>query len=286
MAESYLGGHSLHRDSWFGRSTQPDEVEQSNPDTYIEVELAARALNPHYRASPLSRATRAKVKFARSDLISDFLKIKIELSELVFAYDAVGPWIVKMTDVSERISRLSILLRGRKKQLSPKALRVIAKVESKMGGFRRADAEELINCVLTQLNLRRGKPRVARDPAPPRPSAPDRSAELLSRLRALAPAAFCDSPQPLAIGIHRVVRALFSREGFTSKDFSRAFHAWTSQPAYQRALVPGATRIDLDGRPCGLVTPAEVQDLLQTGRAGGFPGGIQGAALRGSLSRV
>jgi hypothetical protein len=67
-------------------------------------------------------------------------------------------------------------------------------------------------------------------------------------------------PRPLKLRIHRDLAA-----GHNLKQVRRALGAYCCRPNYQKALRVGATRIDLDGQPAGVVTAAEVE-LARTSR--------------------
>jgi sRNA-binding protein len=69
------------------------------------------------------------------------------------------------------------------------------------------------------------------------------------QLRSKWPAAFNDERRPLALGIH-------ANMGINYPD--PAMFAWVTHPRYLRnLLVPGATRIDLEGQAAGVVTAEE-----------------------------
>lgn len=60
-------------------------------------------------------------------------------------------------------------------------------------------------------------------------------------------------PVPLAIGIHRAIRAVLPE--LPSQRLCRALRHWTGKGSYQKALAaPGAVRVDLEGRPVEPVT--------------------------------
>ena len=72
---------------------------------------------------------------------------------------------------------------------------------------------------------------------------------LLERMRKRWPAAF-DEPKPLKVGIRRDLVA-----ARVSEQDADVFMTWlTRTPEYLRAQVEGATRIDLQGKPCGEVS--------------------------------
>jgi ProP effector len=62
--------------------------------------------------------------------------------------------------------------------------------------------------------------------------------------------------RPLKIGIRQdlVAFGILSKTGLKA-----ALHAYCSTAAYRSLLVAGATRIDLDGNPAGVVTPEQVR---------------------------
>jgi sRNA-binding protein len=75
---------------------------------------------------------------------------------------------------------------------------------------------------------------------------------LLLRLMRRYPAAFCLPPKPLALGIHR---------GISTADpglLGEALRQWTSRPEYHVAIMHGGHRVDLNGQPAGLVSPADM----------------------------
>lgn len=59
-----------------------------------------------------------------------------------------------------------------------------------------------------------------------------------------------DAPRPLKIGIHQDLL----QAGLAPQDFKRALAHYCHTRRYRQTLVEGATRIDLDGRPAGMVT--------------------------------
>jgi sRNA-binding protein len=79
----------------------------------------------------------------------------------------------------------------------------------------------------------------------------------LNFLRQQYPRAFCSPPRPLA---RNTTGTLLERH---SDSLGRvaifpAVRLWTNWVYYQRALVPGVIRYDLDGQPAGVVTEEEV----------------------------
>lgn len=68
-------------------------------------------------------------------------------------------------------------------------------------------------------------------------------------------------PQPLKLRIHQDLVAA----GHDLKQVRRALGAYCRRPNYQKVLRVGATRIDLNGQPAGIVTEAEVE-LARTSR--------------------
>jgi hypothetical protein len=69
------------------------------------------------------------------------------------------------------------------------------------------------------------------------------------------PAVFCLPRVPLAIGIHRQIRARVGNE-VTTRPLSAILAWWTKQPDYLEALARGEMRRNLDGYPA--VEPNEV----------------------------
>jgi len=84
----------------------------------------------------------------------------------------------------------------------------------------------------------------------------DNPTALLTELRRIAPATFRDPPVPLAIGIRQQITARLDSQ-FRPREVARALRHWCRQSTYQRALVTGAARIDLDGQIRGVVTEDE-----------------------------
>jgi sRNA-binding protein len=92
---------------------------------------------------------------------------------------------------------------------------------------------------------------------------------LTMKLRARWPAAYCEPPKPLALGISRdIVSALYPRDwslmGYAFFSYTRpgvtlrdTMHAWTHDPRYLAACSRGAARINLDGVPVGTVSDAD-----------------------------
>jgi ProP effector len=70
------------------------------------------------------------------------------------------------------------------------------------------------------------------------------------------PAAFNpQAPRPLKFGIHNELRDRESE--LSDEELKRALRAYTKIDKYLAAMRVGAVRVDLDGKPCGVVTPAE-----------------------------
>ena len=97
---------------------------------------------------------------------------------------------------------------------------------------------------------------------PPRRSLSD----LHQLLRHRWPACFGGSKsqcrRPLKVGIDQDIladTAFLAEHQLTAKHIRVALAAWTNTPRYQQALVTGATRVDLDGRPAGIVFESEAQ---------------------------
>lgn len=94
---------------------------------------------------------------------------------------------------------------------------------------------------------RASPPARAARPEPPAAAAPLAWAALSQRW----PAIFnIDAPRPLKIGIHEDLL----QAGLAQQDLKRALAHYCHTRRYRRTLVEGATRIDLDGRPAGVVT--------------------------------
>ncbi len=83
--------------------------------------------------------------------------------------------------------------------------------------------------------------------------------DVLLTFRQKFPAAFSRlshrQRQPLKIGIHHDIAAALPELGPVK--ISCALHHYVSDPAYHRAVIEGAPRIDLDGNPAGAVTASE-----------------------------
>jgi sRNA-binding protein len=62
--------------------------------------------------------------------------------------------------------------------------------------------------------------------------------------------------RPLKVGIHKDIQAALGTT-VSSEQLSRALVCYCSVPEYQSRLKDKAARIDLDGRPAGVVTAAE-----------------------------
>jgi ProP effector len=84
--------------------------------------------------------------------------------------------------------------------------------------------------------------------------------ETLAVLRERFPAAFAPQKQqwrwPLKVGIRDDI--VSAAPDLEAKNIGRALRYYVSHPAYQKMMVAGKTRIDLDGKPVGVVTEAEV----------------------------
>ena len=89
----------------------------------------------------------------------------------------------------------------------------------------------------------------------PPPAAPPTLAGLLRRQQEPAP--------PTAEDRHHqdilADTAFLAEHQLTNKQIHIAIAAWTNAHRYQQALVTGATRVDLDGRPAGVVIESEAQ---------------------------
>ena len=99
----------------------------------------------------------------------------------------------------------------------------------------------------------------------PNPVVVDPAPELLP-LAKLYPACFdWENPRPLKIDIHKpMIRAGHDREAV-----KRALAAYCTAPRYRETLRAGASRIDLQGQPAGVVTEKEAAHarLVSTPRA-------------------
>ncbi len=84
----------------------------------------------------------------------------------------------------------------------------------------------------------------------------DELARVEEVLRGLCPAAFCDPPRPLRIGVFIDLCELLRGE-FDGSIIGSFLHAWTRRPAYLDAIARGGPRFDLDGHPVGMVTAGE-----------------------------
>jgi len=82
--------------------------------------------------------------------------------------------------------------------------------------------------------------------------------DLLCERFAKAFARFEQRRQPLKIGIHRDVLAALE---VPEKGLARALRIYVSNRVYRDRLRVGATRIDLNGNPAGVVTPDQVAHL-------------------------
>jgi ProP effector len=85
--------------------------------------------------------------------------------------------------------------------------------------------------------------------------------------RDLAPAAFCDPPRPLQVGIHSFLIALFA--GQFAEEHVRAFiRRWTATPKYIASVATGEERFDIDGKPAGCIEDAHKYRLRKVYMAG------------------
>jgi len=62
--------------------------------------------------------------------------------------------------------------------------------------------------------------------------------------------------QPLKVGVYGDILAALG-EAVQPRDLQSALRAYTRNAGYLRALLAGACRIDLDGKPTGTVTPED-----------------------------
>src|SRR5262245_7272860 len=79
-----------------------------------------------------------------------------------------------------------------------------------------------------------------------------------------------EARQPLKIGIHRDVLAALE---VPEKDLARALRIYVSNRVYRDRLRVGATRIDLNGNPAGVVTPDQLVHLRPRAKAAKPPNG-------------
>jgi ProP effector len=63
--------------------------------------------------------------------------------------------------------------------------------------------------------------------------------------------------RPLKIKIHEDI--LVACPGFDRRTLSDALRSYVSRGGYREGLIEGATRIDLEGKPAGVVEPHQVQ---------------------------
>ena len=104
---------------------------------------------------------------------------------------------------------------------------------------------------------------VAPPGAPPPSPSQRRTAELLERLFTTYPATFKrdEPPVPLAISIREELFAAWHQLPRTA--IRQALDAYCRRPAYFRAVVAGAARIGLDGKPSGTVTEEGAKDAAK-----------------------
>ena len=68
--------------------------------------------------------------------------------------------------------------------------------------------------------------------------------------------------QPLAIGIHKAIKARLPNIGEGS--LRMALKGYTASTKYLKVIANGKQRFDLDGNPAGEVTPEQRQQALET----------------------
>lgn len=91
MANSYLGGHSLHRRSWFGRGKQIQESPLQDTEVYDDVELLSRLKAAHvYRRetpvrSPVQKISAQSDEVAIIEFLWEFAHVKADIAEAVTA---------------------------------------------------------------------------------------------------------------------------------------------------------------------------------------------------------
>lgn len=81
------------------------------------------------------------------------------------------------------------------------------------------------------------------------------AAPTLALLKSRFPHVFVEDPaamRPLKIGIHKDLFEAFAGE-ITRMSIRGALALYTSNPGYKPCIQPGVARIDLAGKPCGLV---------------------------------
>lgn len=64
--------------------------------------------------------------------------------------------------------------------------------------------------------------------------------------------------RPLKLKIHEDLHQVLA-DRYSRKAIARAFSLYVNTPEYRQSLVQGATRVDLSGQPCGVVTEQQVQ---------------------------
>lgn len=75
-----------------------------------------------------------------------------------------------------------------------------------------------------------------------------------------------DSPRPLKIGITEDMLAYAKALGIPLQlsDVRTCLRIYTMRTRYQKSLVKGGDRFDLNGEPCGAVTPEQQEMAKQT----------------------
>jgi ProP effector len=101
---------------------------------------------------------------------------------------------------------------------------------------------------------------VERPPPKPKPPKPK---ELIDQLIEAFPATFRRrGPRlPLAVGIRQQLQATMPE--IPSNAICRSLSSYCSAPAYLRAIIAGATRVGLDGKPAGTVTAEQARHAAE-----------------------
>lgn len=85
----------------------------------------------------------------------------------------------------------------------------------------------------------------------------------MNRVMALWPALFdIDNPKPLKVGVFKDLTEDITARGLTvgMGALKATLAIYTRRIRYQKALAAGGARYDLNGQPCGEVTPEQQQN--------------------------
>jgi hypothetical protein len=142
MAESYLGGHSLHKRSWFGRTKEVPEKAFREPE--FECELTARALNK--RRHHFFRSEEKMLPRQRSGESVSLSSDTYTLKSLVCDYATIQIRLNNSAAGSQ--ARLRANLKRIERRLSADVKKAIADAQRTIGGLTPLTKAKFVRTVL------------------------------------------------------------------------------------------------------------------------------------------